>query len=89
MKPSVSQSPRQEYAAWLEKEWFKVIKWASIGFLAALKHYHKSGAQDLRLRLTWLENSITSNTQEKNTAVGAKKNENERDQNLKQSFAAH
>ena len=71
LKPSVQHSPRQEFPARLENEWFKVIKWVSIGLLAALKCYHRCCAQDLRLRATRLENSITSCTQETAYAINS------------------
>ena len=68
LKPCVSISPCQEFAARLQKEWLHTIKRASINFLAALKRYHRSCAQHLRLQVTNLERLIISRTGQLNTA---------------------
>ena len=58
--PCVPKSPGRELAACLHKQWAQIIRRASKGFLAALKTYHRSCIQQLRLQATNLESSIAA-----------------------------
>ena len=46
------KSPGQEPAARCHKQWAQIIRQAANGFLAALKTYHWSCGQQLRLQAT-------------------------------------
>ena len=56
----VPKLPIQESAAHLEKEFSCKIKWASWGFLATLKKYHRNCPHHLRLQVTNLETTIVA-----------------------------
>ena len=58
--PCVPKAPRQKPVARLQKEWAQTVRRASNGFLAALKTYHRSCANHLRLQATNLESSIAA-----------------------------
>ena len=58
--PCVPKAPCREPAARLQKEWARIIRRAAIGFLAALKTYHRSCAHHLRLQAMNLESSIAA-----------------------------
>ena len=52
------KAPHQEYATCLQREWRNIIQRASIGFLVALKRYHRNCIEHLKHQATRLEKSM-------------------------------
>ena len=58
--PCVPKAPCQEPAARLQKQWAENVRQVDIGFLTALKTYHRSCAHHLRLQASNLESFIAA-----------------------------